>query len=401
MKIIQINNIFPYGSTGKITLDLHNGYLERGLNSIVLYAHGDKSGDKCFKICSKFYTKIQALRSRISGIVYGGCILSTRKIIKIISKEKPDIVHLHCINGNFVNIFKLIKWLKNNQVNTVITNHAEFYYTGNCAHSFECTKYLSGCGYCPMLKEDLKSWFFDRTKKSWNKMKKAFNGFSTVKVCSVSPWLFERSKNSIILKEHENLVVFNGVDTKIFHYKESQKVSSIKNILHVTAHFSSSKTDLKGGIHVINLAKRLPDYTFFVVGKYDLDGEIPKNIKLLGEIKDQNQLASLYSQANLSLLTSRRETFSMTTIESLCCGTPVVGFKAGGPESISIPKYSTFVEYANIEQLIKAIRTFELDGFDKREVSNEASKIYSKDKMVENYLNVYRSFENFYEGAKK
>ncbi len=34
----------------------------------------------------------------------------------------------------------------------------------------------------------------------------------------------------------------------------------------------------------------------------------------------------------------------MVTAESLCCGTPVVGFTAGGPESIAIDAFSNFVE---------------------------------------------------------
>jgi glycosyltransferase involved in cell wall biosynthesis len=35
----------------------------------------------------------------------------------------------------------------------------------------------------------------------------------------------------------------------------------------------------------------------------------------------------------------------MIVAESLCCGTPVVGFKAGGPESIAIDDYCVFVQF--------------------------------------------------------
>ena len=38
----------------------------------------------------------------------------------------------------------------------------------------------------------------------------------------------------------------------------------------------------------------------------------------------------------------------MVTAESLCCGTPVVGFKAGAPEQIAIKEFSEFVEYGDL-----------------------------------------------------
>lgn len=41
----------------------------------------------------------------------------------------------------------------------------------------------------------------------------------------------------------------------------------------------------------------------------------------------------------------------MVTAESLCCGTPVVGFKAGAPEQIAIKEFSEFVEYGDLNSL--------------------------------------------------
>ena len=84
------------------------------------------------------------------------------------------------------------------------------------------------------------------------------------------------------------------------------------------------------------IAKRFvgQNVKFLVAGSYSADIEVSKNIILLGKVTDQKKLAKLYSLADMTLLTSRKETFSMVTVESLCCGTPVVGFRAGGPEQI-------------------------------------------------------------------
>ena len=46
----------------------------------------------------------------------------------------------------------------------------------------------------------------------------------------------------------------------------------------------------------------------------------------------------------------------MMTTESLCCGTPVIEFKAGGPESIALESFSSFVEYGDIDVLERELR---------------------------------------------
>ncbi|KIR02413.1 Glycosyltransferase [Lachnospiraceae bacterium TWA4] len=166
MKILQINNVYGIGSTGKITRQIHLNLLKNEINSIVLYGRGPTMCEEgVIRTGSNLYGKFNSFLSRFTGNQYGGCFLATHKIIEIIKKQKPDIVHIQCINGNFINIYKIIEWLKNNQVRTVITLHAEFMYTANCSHSFDCNQWKLGCDKCPHLKEATGSYFLDRTKK--------------------------------------------------------------------------------------------------------------------------------------------------------------------------------------------------------------------------------------------
>ena len=79
----------------------------------------------------------------------------------------------------------------------------------------------------------------------------------------------------------------------------------------------------------------------------------------------------------------------MVTVESLCCGTPVAGFQAGGPESIALSEYSCFVEYGNIDALVEAVREMLKRERDKAGISKIAHARYSKEKMTERYLEVY------------
>lgn len=394
MKVLQINCVYPNGSTGKIVQCIHYGLLKKHINSIILYAHGKKYQDRnLIKITNYFFTKLNALISRITGLMYCGCITSTETAINIIKKENPDIVHLHCINGYTINIPHIIAYLKQNNINTILTLHAEFMYTGNCGHAFDCERWKSGCGKCPRLKQETKSYFFDNTARSWRLMKKAFDDFDDhLHVISVSPWLMERAKLSPILQGKQHSVIMNGVDTHTFHLRtstlrEELHLKNKKIVFHVTASFNS---EIKGGKFILKLAELLPHLIFIIAGKVKKNKYYPQNVIFLDYIDDQNKLAELYSIADITLLTSKKETFSMPVAESLCCGTPVVGFEAGGPESIAIKDYSYFVEYENIEKLKEAISIFLNKKFDKEAISKKAKSIYSHKVMTENYINLYK-----------
>ena len=81
----------------------------------------------------------------------------------------------------------------------------------------------------------------------------------------------------------------------------------------------------------------------------------------------------------------------MVTAESLSCGTSVVGFKAGAPETITIPEYSEFVDYGNINELEKAIRNTLEKNYDKQTISDIARNKYDAETMYRNYLEYYKS----------
>ena len=96
--------------------------------------------------------------------------------------------------------------------------------------------------------------------------------------------------------------------------------------------------------------------------------------------------------ADVTILTSQRETFSMVCAESLCCGTPVVGFEAGGPETIAISEYSKFVEQGCIKQLEDAIQ----EMLTKEVIVDDflARSIYDSEIMAQSYLQLYKGLRN-------
>lgn len=389
--------MYNSGSTGKITADIHNVLLESDIESVVCYGRGKETNEKnVYKVCTELGAKLNSGLAQLTGIEYSALPFSLIKIISIIKKEKPDVVHLQCINGSFVNIYALISWLKKHNIKTLLTLHAEFMFTANCPHSYECTSWQSkaSCNNCKDFKKATRSRYFNNTRLSFKKMSKAFNGFEkNLTVASVSPWLCERSKRSYILGKTKNITVLNGINTKIFKPYEHENNKGAKTVFHVTAKFSDAKGYAKGGDYVIALAEKMPNVSFVVAAKVVAlsNNNLPKNLKVITDTT-QAELAKMYSNADLSLITSKRETFSMPVAESLCCGTPVVGFKAGGPESIAVKEYSEFVEYGDFDELENAVKKMleRSSDFDRQQISKTATEKYSEKSMAEGYISAYK-----------
>lgn len=400
MKIMQVNIVYDQGSTGKIVADLHRTFLSRNIRSIVCYGAGEQvSNVNIHKLVGRYELSFYRIWAHCTGLQYGVGWLGTHRLIQLIQKENPDIVHLHCINGFFIDVYGILSFLKTFNIKTVITLHAEFIYTGNCGHSFECEKWKSGCGDCPQLWEASYSYYFDRTATAWTKMREALSGFDKLIVTSVSPWLRNRALQSPLLEGKWIVTIGNGIDTdNIFlpvssrTLKEALRIADEKVLLHVTAHFSDLNHDLKGGHFLLQLARGLEPYNIKIVIVGDCDANIKDytNVICVGHVDDQQMLAQYYSVADLTVITSKRETFSMPVAESLSCGTPVVGFEAGGPETIALKEYTEFVEYGNIGELARCVlKWINFKESRSMEIADKARKYYSRNEMAKRYLDVY------------
>ncbi len=398
MKILQINCVYNSGSTGKIVYDLHNELKASGMESIVCFGRGkDPKEENIYKVCSDIHCKINSLWSRITGIMYGGCLISTDKLFRIIKREKPDIVHLHCLNGYFVNIYRLITFLKNNNYKTVLTLHAEFMYTANCGHALECDKWKTGCGKCPRLRSETKSWFIDGTAKSWKKMKRAFQGFdkNKIKIIAVSNWIKTRAEESGIFKNLEVQTIYNGIDISCFcnidKFSAKEKVIKKYNIskgkkivLHITPDFN---TPVKGGKYFLELMEKLDqDYIGIVVGK---NSPSTHNIVPIAYISDKTELAEIYAAADVFVITSICDNYPTVCLEANCCGTPVVGFDVGGvKETISGSMGKVVLPY-NIELLKNEVEDWSKNRFSPLQIDNCLKK-NSEKRMFTQYMNIYR-----------
>lgn len=397
MKILQVNIFADYGSTGKLVQSIHNGLLNSGSESIICYGRKKRLNDfHYYKIAFNLFCKFYKFLSFFTGDPNAFAYLETKYLEYIIKKEKPDIVHLHCLNCFYSNTYELLRFLKRSKIKVILTLHAELMYTGSCAHAYECEKWLNGCGSCGNLREATGSLFFDRTSSAWSKYKNIYDDFKTLKVVAVSEWLYNRALKSPFFKPEQLTFINNGINSSIYYPRNTallrKKYEAYKYVaLHVNPTFQQP---IKGGKFVLELANMNlnEDIVFLIVGYTGDKVSLPRNVVPIPLVRDENLLAEYYSLADVTILTSKKETFSLVCAESLSCGTPIIGFEAGAPEKISDSRMSEFVEYANINALNQALqkwKDFKRNITDKN-LFSELTKKYSSDRMVDEYLALYK-----------
>lgn len=393
MKVLLIDVNCKHSSTGKIVYDLYTELNNSGNEAAICYGRGPLIKEKnIFKFGIDLETLFHAGMTRLTGLTGFFSILSTLRLINHIEKFKPDVVHIHELHAYFVNIGRLMNYLKDKNIKTVWTFHCEFMYTGKCGHAHDCEKFKKECNNCPQLREYPKSLIFDFTHYMHLRKKQYFKGFNNLTIVTPSEWLANRVRYSF-LKNADIRVVYNGIDSENVFYPRD--ITHLKNELGITNQtvLLSIATNLmspdKGGELVLKIAKQLENenFKFIMIGVDKPEQQNLNNVISYEVIKDQTKLAEFYSLANITLQLSRKETFSLVAAESIACGTPVLGFESGATKEV-LGQNGILIEYGNIEKIIKILLDF--DKNDLPGIVDESDTLrFTKKEMFKKYFEIY------------
>ena len=395
MKILIIDVNCKYSSTGNIVYAEYEYLKNHGHNVMVCYGRGPRINEEgIFKFGIDAETVLHAGLARITG--YNGCFspISTNRLIKVIKQFNPDVIHIHELHAYFVNIKPLMECIISVGIKTVLTLHCEYDYTGKCGYSNECMNFQSGCGNCPHLKDYPKSFFFDHTSEMLYMKRNLFSSINPV-LTVPSQWMENRVKLSF-MKDFKTYIVHNGLDTNLFTIRNSKdlirKIHNIdddkKILLGIAPDIMS---DRKGGKWMLEIASQLKDRVHLILIGVESGVRAEDNLTIISKITDRNSLSEYYSAADVYILCSNRETFSMTCAEALSCGTPIVGFKAGAPETVFKEPYAVFTEYGDLYAITKAI-SVRLDSTINPDVIRKyAVSEFSSERMCRGYQNIFES----------
>lgn len=365
---IAIINMTHKGSTGKIMLQIaqtarDEGYVAKTyspmlFNRIVKQTHLDDENHFTWGSLPEgaFHYYVGTLLGLNGCFSYFG----TRELIKDLKRFRPDVVHLNNLHNFTVNLPLLFRYLKKSKVKVVWTLHDCWSFTGHCPHfaMAGCDKWKKGCYNCPQLSSYPKS-MIDTSKVMYHLKKRWFTGIDNMTIVTPSQWLADLVKQSY-LKEYPVTVINNGIDLNIFKPQESNfrkkyNIPEGKNILLGVALGWSEKK----GIDVFTeLDKRLDKekYQIVLVGTDNAtDTLLSDRIISIHQTQNQQELAEIYSVADLFVNPTREETYPTVNMESIACGTPVLTFRTGGSPEIVDKTCGSVVDCDDVDAMVSEI----------------------------------------------
>jgi putative colanic acid biosynthesis glycosyltransferase len=396
-KILQINTTLSSGSTGRIQTSLAGKANDNGFESYIAY--GRKIGStppKTFRIGTMLDFIIHLLLSRIFDKHGFGSRNATQKLIKWIQIINPDVVHLHNLHGYYLNIGVLFQYLKESQKPVIWTFHDCWPFTGHCSFfdAVGCRKWESACFECPNKTGYPKSWLKDNSKDNFLRKKHLFSGIKNMVIVVPSQWMAENLKKSF-LNNYRMKIINNGINLEIFRpsdylYARQKLNLTGKYLILGVANIWDKR---KGYYDFTMLRKMLPnEYEFLLVGLSENQiKELPDGIKGIRRTESTEELAYIYSAANVFFNPTHVDNFPTVNIESIACGTPVVSYNTGGSSEIIDISVGRIVPKGDLVQASEAIVDIARKG-KKNYISicrDRAMAFFDQERCFTEYLSLY------------
>lgn len=363
MKFALINSLIT-GSTGRGVKKNYDRLKERGHVVKVFYGRktdNDIESRDFVYFGNKNSSRIHILGSYFLGLNGRMSNIQTSKLLRMLDEYNPDIVWLSNLHGSYLNVFRLLNYLKKKDIWTVYGMPDEYAFCGKCCSAYDCEKYKTGCEKCPHLHDYPRSYIFDNSKTLFNLKKQAYDGFEKI-VFRSAPYVVNKAKESALLKDKEFFVTDSSVDmTRYFYPRETDKLRQELGIARSTKVLllcAPIKDALKGGEFFLEAARRCVDEDFvFINVSYGGDtSSLPSNFIALPFERDRDRLAEFYSLADAYVCTSKSDAQPNACLEALGCGTPIIGFNTSGVPYIAPNEFGTFVAPFDIDELVLAIK---------------------------------------------
>lgn len=426
MKLLIVNT-YDVGGAAKACIRLHTGLLRSGIESrlllkesssgflpdtyiyeapIVVQRKGlkNKIERKVKRLLRKFYVPekpkivpqdsfVNSRDRRLEMFSYPDSDLDITTNDKYLD---ADIIHLHWV-AEFV---KYSDFFIKTQKPIVWTLHDMNPFTGGEHYSESLLGMDENGNLLPrqLQPEELKMFENNLLLK-----KKALSKMPNLHIVTLCNWMSDEVAKSDIFKQFPVTIIPNGIDSKIFKYNDqvfARKVFNLplekKVLLFVADYIENFR---KGYAVLLKALEGVADTNIVLCSIGNKFGELIENENLieLGEIKDERLMSLAYTSADAFIIPSLMDNLPNTVVESLMCGTPVIGFPVGGIKDLIQHQQNGIVaNEISASGLCSAIQQFleNKNLYDRKKISSDATKKYDISVMVENYKALYKSIYN-------
>lgn len=337
MKVVHLSTT-DYGGAYKAAARISECMNECGVESELLIRtkiHEDSQGVEILRngverFISKAKNVMNLLLSRGEIVSdYFGTDITRNPLVR-----QADVVVLHWVNS-FVSYHCVEKLLQIGKP-MVWVMHDMWLLTGGCHCDRYCGGYEHGCGFCPFLNSDKEN---DISRRNFlRKVKMMGNG--TVMLAGPSKWLTDCAANSRITSQQPITWIPNPIDSRIFYrrldrdgLRRKYGIPEDKKVVLFGA-MKALDDEMKGARYLEQALHGLDggEWMAMVFGrkKGEITTEGGIDIRYMGLIENENELAGIYNCADVFVAPSLQESFGFTVGEALACQTPVAAFGVGG-----------------------------------------------------------------------
>ena len=408
MKILIVNISDIQGGAARAAYRLHKALLGSGIDSQMLVQSKSCDDFTVISASAKVQKAVAMLRPTLDSLpvrlyknrtrtLFSPSWLGFSGIVEKINKINPDIVHLHWICGGMMRVedIALIK------APIVWSLHDMWAFTGGCHYDEECEGHKDGCGNCKVLDSDKQN---DLSAKLFKRKQKAFASKKDMTIVGLSKWLKECSESSTLLKNKKHINLPNPIDTDTFKPFDKEKSRELwclpKDKKLVLFGAMGATSDPRKGFKELSdamgkLTSQNIEFVVFGSSKPQNTPDFGVKIHYLGSLADDVSLVTLYSAVDVMVVPSLQENLSNAIMESLACGTPVVGFDIGGNSDMVDHKINGYLakpfdttdlkdgiewvlDTTNQDKIYKNARKQAIKKFDSVVISNKYIHLYKE-----------------------
>lgn len=214
-----------------------------------------------------------------------------------------------------------------------------------------------------------------------------------------SKWMVEECRKSPVTAGFRVEHVPYGLNAKIFTNRPKQRIREIFGIPQshfVIGFVADSVNDPRKGIHLLleaikELANSHSNLHLIAVGSGIIE-PLAICCTHVGSIQNENMMSHIYSSCDFFVCPSTQDNLPNTVLESLACGTPVLGFSVGGlPDLVDSDTKGKLVELSGGAMALLAGLNEAIYKQNQKNIFKTHPFAYSLDRQAKTYHHLYQT----------
>lgn len=417
MRVLHINTKYKGGGAARAMQRLHAQLVEKGHQSRFLVGRSDHQEHPLAHVVSDVVEDCKkpwdGLLSRIGnqmedlGGIHPWAYRPTLRIPDTELYHWAEIIDLRNLFGDYINFWVLPELTAGKPVVWRLPDLWAL--TGHCAYPYDCLRWISGCYDCPLLQGQGREIVeppptkWDGTRRVW-RAKRDIYARSRFHIVVTTQWMKSNVERSILSDALSINVISNGVDLQVYRPRPKKQVRQELGLpegrmigLFAAADLKNYRKGYRFAADAVANLQGDPDSPLLVtMGRLqDMEQDKETGFRHFGFVGDPEQQAKLYAAADFFLCSTLADAQPQTALESIACGTPIIGFDVGPMADLAgHGKYGLIADEIQVESLQEVIQyACAQPGLLQNMAEScreQALQEYDLDKQTNQYIALYR-----------